>query len=186
MYRDSCCHQSGCCYNRGPCDFSALMVAFMCAYQIGPCIAHVWVIVHTDSRGINIVLWRLKINKLPLWQLMHKAFYVLFPWADVRPTCLHLTAGGSSFELLPRFHCTFYEFNITSGLIPYIVLILYRFFIQGEHIGSNSPGISGTVPDFLPLSRIPEGLTICPGSKLDSCSMSRFYTTGDQNEPYHL
>jgi len=41
--------------------------------------------------------------------------------------------------------------------------------------GSNCPGISGTVPDFLPLSWIPEGLIVCPGSKLVSCTMSRFY-----------
>jgi len=30
---------------------------------------------------------------------------------------------------------------------------------EGESIGSNCPGISGTVLDFLPLSRVPEGLT---------------------------
>ena len=42
------------------------------------------------------------------------------------------------------------------------------------YIGSNCPGISGTVPDFLPLSRVPEGPIVCPGSKLGSCTMSHF------------
>ena len=41
-------------------------------------------------------------------------------------------------------------------------------------IGSNCPRISGTVPDFLPLSRVPEGPIVCPGSKLGSCTMSHF------------
>jgi len=42
------------------------------------------------------------------------------------------------------------------------------------HIGSNCPRISGTVTDFLPLSRVLEGFIVCPGSKLVSCTMSRF------------
>ena len=37
---------------------------------------------------------------------------------------------------------------------------------KGVCIGSNCPGISGTVPDFLPLSRVPESPILCPGSKL--------------------
>ena len=41
-------------------------------------------------------------------------------------------------------------------------------------IGSNCPGISGTVPDFLSLSRVPEGPIFCPRSKLGSCTMSHF------------
>jgi len=43
-----------------------------------------------------------------------------------------------------------------------------------KHIGSNSPGIFKTVPDFLPLPRVLEGPIVCPGSKLGSCTMSRF------------
>ena len=35
-------------------------------------------------------------------------------------------------------------------------------------IGSNCPGISGTVPDLLTLSLVPEGLPICPGRSLIS------------------
>ena len=35
-------------------------------------------------------------------------------------------------------------------------------------IGSNCPGISGTVPDFSKLSLVPEGVTKGPGSRLDS------------------
>ena len=56
----------------------------------------------------------------------------------------------------------------------------------GARIGSNCPEISGTVPDFLPLSRVPEGRIDCPGCKLDSCSMSSFYTTGDQKPRVEL
>ena len=35
-------------------------------------------------------------------------------------------------------------------------------------IGSNCPGMSGTVPDLWTLSRVPEGFTICPGCGPDS------------------
>ena len=35
-------------------------------------------------------------------------------------------------------------------------------------IGSNCPGISGTVPDLLTLSLVTEGLPICPGRSLIS------------------
>ena len=35
-------------------------------------------------------------------------------------------------------------------------------------IGSKCPGISGTVPDLLTLSLVPEGLPICPGRSLIS------------------
>ena len=37
-----------------------------------------------------------------------------------------------------------------------------------NYIGSNCPGISGTVPDLLTLSLVPEGLPICPGRSLIS------------------
>ena len=54
-------------------------------------------------------------------------------------------------------------------------------------IGSNCPGISGTFLAFVPGPGTPYlSPIVCPGSKLDSCNMSRFYTTGDQNEPYHV
>ncbi len=33
-------------------------------------------------------------------------------------------------------------------------------------IGSNRPEMSGTVPDLLTLSRVPEETTICPGKLL--------------------
>ena len=39
---------------------------------------------------------------------------------------------------------------------------------SGLTIGSNCPGISGTVPDLLTLSLVPEGLPICPGRSLIS------------------
>ena len=42
--------------------------------------------------------------------------------------------------------------------------------IQADYspIGSNCPGMSGTVPDLWTLSRVPEGFTICPGCGPDS------------------
>jgi len=45
-------------------------------------------------------------------------------------------------------------------------------------IGSNLPGIFGTVPEYVvPCSGSRKALLDC-GSKLDSCTMSRFCTTG--------
>jgi len=43
---------------------------------------------------------------------------------------------------------------------------------RGYSIGSNCPGISGTVPDFKNLSRIPERYGNCPGREL---SFKRIY-----------
>ena len=42
------------------------------------------------------------------------------------------------------------------------------FSTKDDAIGSNCPGISGTVPDLLTLSLVPEGLPICPGRSLIS------------------
>jgi len=42
------------------------------------------------------------------------------------------------------------------------------------HIGSNYPGISRESPRFLTLVPGLEDLTVCPRSKLVSCTMSRF------------
>ena len=39
---------------------------------------------------------------------------------------------------------------------------------NSDIIGSNCPGISGTVPDLLTLSLVPENLPICPGKSLIS------------------
>ena len=40
------------------------------------------------------------------------------------------------------------------------------------HIGSNCPGISGTVPDYKNLSRVPERYVKCPGSRQENCKGS--------------
>jgi len=41
-------------------------------------------------------------------------------------------------------------------------------------------------PGFLAFVPGPEGRIVCPGSKLNSCSMSSFYTTGDQKPRVEL
>ena len=54
--------------------------------------------------------------------------------------------------------------SLTESRPLYVYTCMYT-------IGSNCPGISGTVSDLLPLSRVPEGPIVCPGSKLGSCTM---------------
>ena len=69
------------------------------------------------------------------------------------------------------------KFFLCKLIIINVGITPLDFFSSGDNpgnpgnpvcIGSNCPGISGTVPDLLTLSLVPEGLPICPGRSLIS------------------
>ena len=51
----------------------------------------------------------------------------------------------------------------SSSHVCYVEGKYDRFQTLSSSISSNHPGTSGTVPDLLALSRVPEALPICPG-----------------------
>ena len=77
------------------------------------------------------------------------------------PTCLQSFMHPSILHKEAYSHCCLLWCE--KGIV--YQQVIYQMLVS---IGSNCPGISGTVPDFSKLSLVPEGVTTGPGSRLDS------------------
>ena len=60
--------------------------------------------------------------------------------------------------------------QVTSFEQPLLSQVLYTMH-RLLTIGANRPETSGTVTDFLPVSRVPHGSLLCPGNKTNSSDL---------------
>ena len=95
-----------------------------------------------------------------------KPIYSKFTWKFLNPllwiNVLHIALASSSI-----FSCRSLPYSFSLDFAAGFNRSKRDLEVE-VHIGSNCPGISGTVPDLLTLSLVPEGLPICPGRSLIS------------------